>query len=148
MTPRQAKSNFIFSETNFYNIGNYQSFFACPLSFENNMYFYANLPGLIYAGLLVERICGPGALLGAYLLNCAVSAATTTAVHRQIGFHKVQQRGRLSNTNGNMALFLVSLFTGMAPEYKLYAGSYLTVTFLYILAFYAVLFFTEHSTVE
>ena len=82
MTPRQARSNFVFSETNFYNLGQYQSLFFCPLSFENNMFFYANLPGLIYSGLLVERVCGPGALMLAYLLNCGVSAATTTAYHR------------------------------------------------------------------
>ena len=148
MTPRQARSNFVFSETNFYNLGQYQSLFFSPLSFENNMFFYANLPGLIYSGLLVERVCGPGALMLAYLLNCGVSAATTTAYHRQIGFHKVQQRGRLSNTNGNMTLFLASLFTAMAPEYKLYNGSYVKITFLFILAFYGVLFFTEHQSAE
>ena len=75
------------------------------------MFFYANLPGLIYSGLLIERVCGPAALLLGYLLNCGVSAAATTAVHRQIGYHKVQQRGRLSNTNGNMTLFMVIRMT-------------------------------------
>ena len=45
-----------------------------------------------------------------------------------------------------MTLFLASLFTTMAPEYKLYSGNWLTIPFLYILAFYGVLFFTEHST--
>lgn len=47
-----------------------------------------------------------------------------------------------------MTLFLASVFTAMAPEYKLYAGSYLKVTFLYILAFYGILFFTEHITMD
>ena len=105
------------------------------------MFFYLNVPGLMYAGMLIERMCGPAALIGAYLFNCGLSAATTTAVHRQIGYHKVQQRGRLGNTNGNTTLFLTSLFTAMAPEYKLYQGSFLNITFLYIVAFYAVLFF-------
>ena len=65
-----------------------------------------------------------------------------------MGFHKVQQRGRFSNTNGNITLFLASVFTAMAPEYKLYHGAYLKVTFLYILALYGILFFTEHMTID
>ena len=142
MNPRQARSNFVFTETNFYNLGNYQSLFLCPLSYENGMFFGMCLPGLFYTGMLIERILGPSALLGAYLLNCAVSAATTTFVHRQIGFKKVQQRGRFSNTNGTMTLFLTSMFTAMAPSYTLYQGQYLKIGFLYILAFYGVLFFT------
>ena len=92
--------------------------------------------------MLIERFLGPGVVLGGYLLNCAVSAATTTVVHRQIGFKKVQQRGRFSNTNGNMTLFFTSLFTTLAPNYYLYAGQYVKVGFLYILAFYGILFFT------
>ena len=107
-----------------------------------------NLPGLFYAGMLIERSCGPAALIGAYLLNCAVSAGVTTAVHRQIGFQKVQQRGRFSNTNGNMTLFLTSIFTAIAPSYALYHGQYLKITFLYVLAFYGVLFFTEHMSMD
>ena len=47
-----------------------------------------------------------------------------------------------------MTLFLVSLFTGMSPEYKLFTSYYFSVTFLYILAFYGILFFTEHMTLE
>ena len=82
MTPRQARNNFVFSETNFYNIGNYQCFFLAPLSYENSLFFWMNLPGLFYSGMLVERFCGPAGILAAYLLNCGVSAATTTAVHR------------------------------------------------------------------
>ena len=89
MTPRQARSNFVFTETNFYNLGNYQSFFLCPLSYENGLFFGMCLPGLFYAGMLLEKILGPAAILGAYLLNCAVSAGTKTFVHRQIGFQKV-----------------------------------------------------------
>ena len=112
------------------------------------MFFYLNLPGLFYAGFMVERFCGPGAMIAAYLLNCSVSAATTTIAHRQMGFHKVQQRGRFSNTNGNMTLFLASVFTAMAPEYKLYAGQYLSITFMYVLAFYGILFFTQHMSMD
>ena len=89
MTSKQAKKNFVFSETNFYNMGNYQCLFLSPLSFENNFFFWLNLPGLIYSGLLIESFAGSGVLLGAYLLNCRVSAATTPMVHRQLGYHKV-----------------------------------------------------------
>ena len=148
MTPRQARSNFVFSETNFYNVGNYQSMFLAPLSYENNLFFYMNLPGLMYAGFMVERFCGPGPMIAAYLVNCGVSAAATTIAHRQLGFHKVQQRGRFSNTNGNMTLLLTAMFTSMAPGYKIYAGQYLSITFLYVLAFYGILFFTEHMSME
>ena len=65
-----------------------------------------------------------------------------------MGFHKVQQRGRFANTNGNISLFLVSLFTGLAPNYKIYSGRYLSVHFFYILAFYGVLFFMNHMTMD
>lgn len=51
----------------------------------------------------------------------------------------------MSNTNGNMGLFLVSVFTAMSPAYKLYSGSWITIPFAYVLAFYGVLFFMEHS---
>ena len=82
MTSKQAKKNFVFSETNFLNMGNYQCMLLSPLSFENNLFFWLNLPGLVYSALLVESAIGSGALIGAYLLNCAVSAAATTIVHR------------------------------------------------------------------
>ena len=36
----------------------------------------------------------------------------------------------------------------MAPEYKLYSGTWISISFFYILAFYGVLFFTEHSSDE
>lgn len=47
-----------------------------------------------------------------------------------------------------MTLFLTSCFTAIAPQYALYHGQYLKVTFLYVLAFYAVLFFTEHMSMD
>jgi len=47
-----------------------------------------------------------------------------------------------------MTLFLVSLFTAISPNYKLYTGQYLSVNFFYILAFYCVLFFMEHMTID
>lgn len=86
MTKKQCHSNFVFSETNFYNNTNYQSLFFNPLSFENGMFFWMNLPGLFYAGMLIERFVGPGALIGAYLLNCGVSGLTTAVYHRQMGW--------------------------------------------------------------
>ena len=89
-TRRQCKVNFVFTETNFYNLGRYHCFLLSPLSFEHNFFFYSSLPGLFYSGMLIERYLGARWLLFAYLANCAVSAATTTYVHRKIGFHKVQ----------------------------------------------------------
>lgn len=148
MTPRQARNNFVFTETNFYNLGHYQSLFLAPLSYENGMFFAANLPGFFYSAMLVERFCGPSGLAAAYLLNCCVSAATTVAAHRQIGYHKVQQRGRLSNTNGNMTLFLMSLFAAMAPSYKIFQSVYFSVPFYFIPVSYCVLFFMDHSPVN
>ena len=132
----------MFSETNFYNVGNYQSLFLCPLSFEHGMFFCMNLPGLFYSGLLIERYLGPAAIIGCYLMNCVVSAGATTAMHRHLGFHKVNQRGRISNTNGNATLFFASMFSAMAPGYNMYSGSYLKIGFMYVLAFYGILFFT------
>ena len=94
--------------------------------------------------MLVERHLGPGILIGTYLANCLVSAATTTAVHRKIGYHKVMQRGRMSNTNGNFTLLLTTLFTAVAPNYAIYKGGGMATSFYfyYILAFYGMLFFT------
>lgn len=63
-------------------MGHYQSFFLCPLSYENNFFFWMNLPGLFYSGMLIERYAGAKVLLGAYLANCLVSGATTVYHHR------------------------------------------------------------------
>ena len=147
---RKAHLNFNFSETTFWNLGYYQTLFLCPLSFENNFFFYANLPGLIYSGLLIERHLGPAVLLGAYLTNCLVSAGTTTAVHRQIGYHRVLQRGRMANDNGNITLFLTTLFSVAAPNYAIYKGGSFATSFFfyYLLAFYGLLFFTQHLTLS
>ena len=145
-TPRQCRINFVFTETNFYNLKNYHSILLSPLSYENNFFFYANLPGLLYSGILIERFLGARVLIASYLANCAVSAATTVAVHRQIGFHKVQQRGRFSNSNGNATLFFTSLFTSLAPGYRIYAGKSMlgTMFFYYLTSMYFLLFFTNH----
>ena len=55
----------------------------------------------------------------------------------------------MSNTNGNSTLFLTSLFTCLAPNYALYRGGGIATTFFfyYILAFYGMIFFTNHLTV-
>ena len=136
----------MFCETNFYNLKKYQCFFASPLSYENNFFFYANLPGLIYTSVLIEGFFGAPTLIGVYLANCAISAATTTLVHRQIGFHKVLQRGRISNSNGNMTLLLASLFTCAAPAYMISQGrsQLRSIPFFYMTIFYFLLFFTNH----
>ena len=55
----------------------------------------------------------------------------------------------MSNTNGNFTLLLTSLFTFLAPNYAVYRGGGMatTIFFYYILAFYGMLFFTEHLSV-
>ena len=145
---RRSRVNFIFTETNFYNLKNYHTILFSPISYENDFFFYATLPGLIYSSLLIERHLGSRVLLASYLFNCAVSAATTVMVHRQIGYHKVQQRGRISNSNGNATLFLTCLFGSFAPGYKIVRGKYMatTVFFYYLVGSYLMLFFTSHLT--
>ena len=117
---RRAEKAFVFSEMNFLKNKNYQTVLLTPLSFENSFFFYSNFPGLVYSSFLVETIFGSKVLLSAYLLNCAASALTTVITHRQIGFHKVQQRGRFSNTNGNSALFLTTMFFTVLPHFKMH----------------------------
>ena len=87
---------------------------------------------------------GSRVLIGAYLLNCTVSALTTAFYHRQIGFRAVQQRGRIANNNGNSALFLSTLFAIVAPQYRVIAGKSMARSFFfyYIPVFYGILFFT------
>ena len=128
------------------NHGNYQSILLNPVSFESNFFFYMNFPGLLYSAYLIERYVGRRFLIGAYLLNCAVSAITTSLYHRQIGFKKVQQRGRIANSNGNITLYLVSMFSFMAPHYRMYVGKTMarSMYFYYLMIFYGVLFFTTH----
>ena len=142
----RAHRSFVFSEMNVLNLGNYQSIFLNPLSLEQNFFFYLNFPGLVYASYLLERSLGPRFLIGAYLLNCGVSALTTAIYHRQIGFKKVQQRGRVANSNGNITLFLTTLFATMAPSYRIYGGKSMatTIFFYYLTLFYCLLFFTRH----
>lgn len=79
---RKSRVNFIFTETNFYNLKNYHTLLLSPLSYENDFFFYATVPGLLYSSLLIERHLGSRVLLASYLVNCAVSAATTVYVHR------------------------------------------------------------------
>jgi len=55
-----------------------------------------NLPGLLCAGMLVERHLGLPLMLAAYLTNCAVSAGVQTFYHRQIGYKRVASRGRMT----------------------------------------------------
>ncbi len=81
-TYQRAHRSFVFSEMNVLNLGNAQSILLNPLSFESNFFFYLNFPGLVYASFLIERGLGTRFLIGAYLANCIVSAATTIIVHR------------------------------------------------------------------
>ena len=55
----------------------------------------------------------------------------------------------MSNTNGNCVLMLTTLFTAAAPNYTIYKGGSMATTFFfyYILAFYGMVFFTNHLTV-
>ena len=50
----------------------------------------------------------------------------------------------MANFNGNNTLFMASLFTFLAPNYKLYTGNFQATTlyFGYILAAYMVIYFT------
>ena len=75
---------------NVLNLHNYQSILLNPISYEQNFFFYLNFPGLIYAAYIIEKAMGSRVLIGAYLMNCTVSALTTAFYHRQIGFKAVQ----------------------------------------------------------
>lgn len=86
---RQCRVNFVFTETNFWNLGHYHSLFLSPLSYENGFFFWATLPGLTYTSWLIERHLGAKVLIGGFLLNALVSAASTVFWHRQIGFREV-----------------------------------------------------------
>ena len=119
---RKSRTHLTFCETNFYNLKQYQTLLISPLSYENNFFFYCSLPGLTYSSLLLERYIGGRTLLLCYLANCLASAATTVLVHRKIGFHKVNQRGRMSNTNGNTTLFFSIMFATLIPQYMMMSG--------------------------
>jgi hypothetical protein len=112
---RKSRQNLVFTETNFLNMKRYWCILTGPLSFENNFYFYANLPGIAYAALITERAFGPQVLIAAYLANCAASALSTVVYQRQVGYKVIQQRGRLSNFNGNLGLFLSTMFATAVP---------------------------------
>ena len=74
---RKSRTHLTFCETNFYNLKQYQTFFLSPLFYENDLFFYCNLPGLFYSSLLIERFFGSRVLLLSFFTNCAVSAPTT-----------------------------------------------------------------------
>jgi len=143
---RKSRTHLIFCETNFYNLKQYQTLLISPLSYENNFFFYCSLPGLAYSSFLVERYLGARTLLLSYFANCLASAATTVYVHRQIGFHKVNQRGRMSNTNGNTSLFLSMMFTTLVPGYMMMSGKSVMsqLPFGILAASYFLLFFSNH----
>ena len=129
-------------------MGRYQSFFLAPLSYENKFYFWLNLPGLFYASSLIEMSLGPAYLAGIYLFGCTASALTSVATHRHLGFKKVQQRGRLSNYNGNTTLFMVCLFSALFPHYQLYGGRTQATTayFWWLAIAYGLVFFSNNGT--
>lgn len=64
--------------------------------------------------------------------------------HRRIGFAEVRKRGRMSNHNGNITLFLSSVLVASMPQLVLYSGKSraTTVYFTYIWLSYMVLYFT------
>ena len=69
---------------NVLNLHNYQSILLNPISYEQNFFFYLNFPGLLYAAYIIEKGMGSRVLIGAYLMNCTVSALSTAFYHRQI----------------------------------------------------------------
>mmetsp|Transcript_38533 Transcript_38533/g.38033 ORF Transcript_38533/g.38033 Transcript_38533/m.38033 type:complete len:126 (-) Transcript_38533:133-510(-) len=107
----RAKRNFVFSEMNALN-GNPQSALFQPLSFEVPYYYVMNIPGLFISSFLIEKYFGSKILLGLYLTNCLASSIITVINHRRIGFSEVRKRGRMSNHNGNISLFLSSILVG------------------------------------
>ena len=54
----------------------------------------------------------------------------------------------MSNTNGNITLFLSTMFAAMAPGYKLAGSSTFALFFYFIPVFYSILFFFEHLNAE
>ena len=56
----------------------------------------------------------------------------------------------MSNTNGNITLFLSTLFAALAPGYKLLSTSIagLSVYFYFIPLTYSILFFMEHMNMD
>ena len=140
----RAKRNFVFSEMNMLN-GNPQSALFYPISFEIPFYFVANIPGLLLSGFYIEKYFGSKILIGLFLANWWVSAITTAINHRRIGFAEVRRRGRMSNHNGNITLFLSSVLVGWNPNKIIYPGkrSLTTIYFYYIWIAYLIIYFTS-----
>jgi hypothetical protein len=72
----------VFSETNVLKNKNYHSILLQPFSYESEFHFWANIPGLLYTGMLVERHLGVPLMMAALLSNCAVSAGVTALYER------------------------------------------------------------------
>jgi hypothetical protein len=52
----------------------------------------------------------------------------------------------MSNNNGNISLFMTSLFTALAPNFRIYAGGkYTTIYFWHLLAVVASIYFMSKS---
>ena len=64
----------MFSETNFFNLGNYACLFLQPISFESEFFFYANMLPMFVSAMMVERHLGIFYFTGAYLVNAVTSA--------------------------------------------------------------------------
>lgn len=142
----KARRTFVFSETNFYNNKNYACFFLQPISYESEFFFWVNVLPLFYASVLVERNLGVFYWGGAYLFNCSTSALSQIVYQRHIGYKEVQRRGRMSNNNGNLTLFFTSLFSAIAPHYRIFGGGQLTtVYFWHILLAVMIIYFTGKS---
>ena len=128
--------------------GNPQAALLNPISFEVPYYYVVNIPGLILSGYLVENYFGPKILVGLLLVNWLASALTTAVNHRRIGFAEVRKRGRMSNHNGNITLFLSSVLVGWNPGKIIYPGKRMltTVYFYYIWLAYLIIYFTSAIT--
>ena len=100
----------------------YQSIFLSPLSFESPFYFYFNIAGMFISSLLIEKVLGPKFLLFGVLFNACVSSVATLLWHRHIGYYEVKKRGRTSNHNGNIGVFLSVLFAILRPGFSIYQG--------------------------
>ena len=56
----------------------------------------------------------------------------------------------MANNNGNITLFLLSLFTTVAPSYPIFKGRYFASTFFfsYLLIIYGLIYFTTAWNVK
>ena len=127
----------------------YHTVLLSPIAFEDKFYFLINLPGMALASYLIEWSFGSRILIMSYLFNAGISAATTVWWHWHIGFFEVWKRGRVSNHNGNVTLFLTTFLACMAPGFMIYNGKkfYSKIPF-FIIPFIYFLFYFQSSFIS